>query len=47
MKIEFLLTVSYYNILRTQDNIVSAKQFRWIIEYNNQSIGFIDLYDYS
>ena len=34
-------------IKNSKDNIVSAKQFRWIIEYNNQSIGFIDLYDYS
>tara|TARA_B100000963_G_scaffold44011_2_gene32827 strand:- start:22066 stop:22545 length:480 start_codon:yes stop_codon:yes gene_type:complete len=34
-------------IKHSKDNIVSAKQFRWLIEYNNHSVGFVDLYDYN
>ena len=36
--------LAYINNSNT--NIEDAKQFRWLIEFNNISTGFIDLYDY-
>ena len=33
-------------ISNSNTNIQDAKQFRWLIEFNNISTGFIDLYDY-
>ena len=33
-------------ISNSNTNIKDAKQFRWLIEFNNISTGFIDLYDY-
>lgn len=34
-------------IKSANNNIKSTKQFRWLIEYDSISIGFIDLYDYT